>query len=329
VHNLPPGPKLPAVAQLVAMSADPYGFFERCQARYGDVFTVRLPGQPPTVIVSDPEAVRSLVTGGYDDVSRFAEAIRFLLGDHSVIFLQDTAHRETRRLMVPPFHGERMRAYGNDMARITDDVLAPLRDGERRSFHQDMQVVTLRTILRCVFGITEERRLVELGRLIVEHLESMMTPWFFGATLIFSGPRVRELLRAWGDPVRRGERSPSRLPLRAMADRVGAIDAMLFEEIARCRRLSEDERAARTDILSMLVGARFDDGSAMADDALRDHLMTLLIGGHETTATALAWVLDDAMKKPGTIARMRDEVAAVMKGGFDPGKVKELAFVAR
>ncbi len=327
MQKLPPGSRAPAVAQLVELSADPYGFYERRRARYGDVFTMRLPGQAPAVVVSEPEGVRALVTGGYGDFERFAEGIRFILGDHSVIFLQDEQHKETRKLMFPPFQGERMRAYGADMARIADEAIARFRDGERRLFHLDMQDVTLRVILRCVFGITEERRIGELGQHIVGYLEQMMTPWTWGATLILSGRRVRELIRSRGEAVRRGERGISRIPLQAVADRLGAIDAILFDEIARCRRLSDDARAARTDILSMLVGARFEDGSGLSDEALRDHLMTLVIGGHETTATSLSWALHAALGNPGTLERMRAEVADVMGSGFDPGRVRQLSYV--
>ena len=109
--TLPPGPRLPAALQLVRMSADPYGFLADCRAKYGDLFTLRLPGGRPQVFACDPETVRALTTGGYDDFLRDAEAIRFLLGDNAVIFQQDSEHKATRRLMMPPFHGERMRAY--------------------------------------------------------------------------------------------------------------------------------------------------------------------------------------------------------------------------
>ncbi len=309
---LPPGPRAPSLVQLVRMSMEPYRFFERCRKRFGDVFTVRLPGQPPTVIIAEPEAVRTLTTAGYSDVTRFADGIRFLLGDHAVIFQQDEPHKATRRLMLPPFLGERMRAYGADMARITDEVLArissPEGDGAPRRLHHDMQSITMRVILRCVFGISEEARLTELARLLTGHLESMMTPWSYGATLIVGGARVRDFLRI-GSP------------------RARAIDRMLFEEVARCRALDDTARAGRSDILAMLVAARFDDGSAMADDVLRDHLMTLLIGGHETTATALSWAVDASLRNPGTWEKMRAEVAGVMGDGFDPTRVKELSYV--
>jgi cytochrome P450 len=327
MDKLPPGPSAPAVAQLVRMSADPYGFFERCRARYGEVFTIRLPGHPPTVMVSEPESLKNLISSGYADLDRHAEALRFILGDHAVLFLQDEAHKETRKLMAPPFQGERMRTYGADMARVVDESMARYRDGERRLFHQDMQDITLRVILRTVFGLTEERRIGELGEHITRYLQELLKPWFYGATLILSPRRVRELLRSRGEAVRRGERAPSRLPLQSTADRLGAADAILFDEISRCRRLSDGERARRPDILAMLVGARLEDGSALSDEALRDHLWTLLIGGHETTATALAWVLHDALGNPGTLERMRAEVADVMGAGFDPGRVRQLAYV--
>ncbi|HZS39858.1 MAG TPA: cytochrome P450 [Polyangia bacterium] len=326
-HALPPGPRLPSILQLVEISRDPFGFLERCRDRYGDLFTVRQPGQPPTVVVCDPDGVRQLVSGGYDDFTRSADGIRFLLGDHAVIFQQDAQHRETRRLMVPPFHGERMRAYGADMARVTDGVIAGFRDGERRGLHKDMQDVTLGVILRSVFGLTDDARLGALGRLFIEYLDELLTPWFYGATLVLSGARVREFLRARGDRVRRGRASISHWPLQRVADRLGAIDGMLFDEIARCRALGGEERAGRSDILAMLVAARFDDGSAMSDDVLRDHLMTLLVGGHETTATALSWAVACALENPGTLEKMRAEVDAVMGAGFDPTRVKQLDYV--
>jgi cytochrome P450 len=122
-------------------------------------------------------------------------------------------------------------------------------------------------------------------------------------------------------------RTVSRWPLQNVADRVGAIDAILFSEIARCRALPPEALAARHDILALLVAARYDDGAAMDDDELRDHLMTLLVGGHETTATSLSWALACALQHPGTIERMRDEVDRVFADGFDPSKVKQLAYV--
>jgi len=326
--TLPPGPRLPSALQLVRMSTDPYGFLVDCHKRYGDLFTLRQPGARPQVFVCDPEAVRALTTGGYDDFLRDADAIRFMLGDHAVIFQQDAPHRETRRLMMPPFHGERMRAYGHDMAAIADDVIGAWRDGETRVLHKELQEVTLRVILRTIFGLTEGPRMAEFGRCVVGYLDAVMTPWFYGASLLLSGPRVRDFLRRRGAHVQAdGPHELSRLPVQKVADLIGAIEAILADEIARCRALPAEERARRQDILALLVDARYDDGRPLDDDELRDQLMILLVGGHETSATSLSWALAAALQHPGTIERMRQEVDRVFADGFDATKIKQLAYV--
>jgi cytochrome P450 len=323
--ELPPGPRLPSLATLVRMSMDPYGFLEECRDRYGDVFTLRQPGIGAGVFVCDPAAVKTLCTGGYEDFTRAAETIRFLLGDHAVIFQQDAEHKETRRLMMPPFFGERMRAYGGDMLRFTDALIDGFSDGERLSLHKRFQDLTLKVILSSVFGMTDGPRMQQLAALVVSYLDAIMTPWFYGATLVLSGARVRDFLRSHGKD-RRGL-VPYIRPLQAIADRVAGIDEILFAEIARCRALSDAERAARPDILAMLVAARYEDGTGLGDEALRDHLMTLLIGGHETTATSLSWAVACALEHPGTIEKMRAEVERVFADGFDASKVKLLNYV--
>jgi cytochrome P450 len=323
--QLPPGPRLPSLATLVRMSMDPYGFLAACQRRYGDIFTLHQPGVGAGVFVCEPAAVKTLCTGGYDDFGRAAETIRFLLGDHAVIFQQDGEHKATRKLMAPPFFGERMRAYGGDMARFTDAMIDSFVEGERLLLHKRFQDLTLAVILRSVFGLAEGPRFAELAELIVAYLDAIMTPWFYGATLVLSGARVRDFLRSHGKD-RRGLTAHIR-PLQAIADRVARIDEILFDEIARCRALSDAERAARPDILAMLVAARYEDGSALSDEALRDHLMTLLIGGHETTATSLSWAVACALEHPGTVDKMRAEVERVMGATFDPTKVKQLDYI--
>src|SRR5262249_44503625 len=161
----------------------------------------------------EPAAIRTLVTSSYEEIIRDGSQLRFLLGDHAVIFQQDTVHKETRRLMMPPFHGERMRTYGVEMARLADEMAARCAAGMPRAIHRDFQDVTLRVILRCVFGIVEEAKMAELARLFVEYVDAMMTPWSYGVGLVLSGGRLRDLLRSRGGAVRRGERAPSDLPL--------------------------------------------------------------------------------------------------------------------
>jgi cytochrome P450 len=182
-------------------------------------------------------------------------------------------------------------------------------------------------MVRCVFGDAEVARLADLERHFVAYVDGMLTPVLYSASLLLSGARMRALLRKVGGGVRRGERAPSDLPLLRIADCLGAIDRILFAEIARCRALPEAQLAKRTDLLAMLMLAKYDDGTALSDETLRDNLMILLIGGHETTATTLSWTVDCALRHPGTLARIRDEVGTVMGDAFDPTKVKQLTYL--
>jgi cytochrome P450 len=322
-----PGSKAPSILQLARMSQDPHGYLREQHRLYGDVFTVRLPGQHVVTVVANPDGVRALTTGGYDEIARNAEGIRFIMGDQAIIFQQDAQHKETRKLMTPPFLGERMRAYGIEMQGLADAVLSRFADGDHRVLHKDMQEITLSVILRCIFGITDEQRMQQLREDIVGYLDGVLTPWFYAATLILSGARVRDFLRRRGRRMLTPGRTPSRWPVQSVADRLGAIDAVLFDEIARRRRLSAEELGQRQDILSMLVAARYDDGTGFSDEELRDQLMILLIGGHETTATTLCWALYCALTHPGTIEKMRAEVQSVMGDGFDAGKIKQLNYI--
>jgi cytochrome P450 len=325
-RSLPPGPRGPSVTQMARLARDPFGVLRQWQARFGDVYTIRLPGFGTQVVVAEPECVKALVTAGYEGLSRNAEPVRFLLGDHSILFQNGAQHKETRKLMTPPFHGERMRAHGDEMARVTDQVIARWRDGERRALFYDMQDISIEVALRTVFGIADAARLRELSELVIEFLNAMMTPWYYAASLLLGGSRLRELLRGRGAAAR-GLADVSRWPIQGVADRLGAIDAILFDEIARCRRLSTDELARRTDVLALLVASRFEDGSAMSDEVLRDQLMTLLAAGPETTAVELSWTIGNVLRHPTAVEDMRAEVDAVFAGGFDAAKVRQLTYV--
>src|SRR5262249_2693406 len=155
---MPPGPGTSALLTIARMSMRPYGFLEECQRRYGDAFTLVQPGVGAGVFVCEPQAVKALCTGGYDHFSPATQAHRLLLGDHAIIFQQDAEHKETRRLMMPPFFGERMRAYGADMLRLTDAMIESFSDGEQLSLLERFQDVALKVILTSVFGMSDGPR---------------------------------------------------------------------------------------------------------------------------------------------------------------------------
>jgi cytochrome P450 len=267
----------------------PLPTLEECQARYGDMFTIRLPHEGTWVFVSDPEAVKQVFTGDPNLLHAGAANIVLLpvLGEHSVLLLDEPEHMAQRKLMLPPFHGRRMQAYEEVMARAAAEEIdrwptdAPVRMRSR------MQAVTLEVILRTVFGVDEGERLRRLRDELRDTLNLLASPRR-AIFMVMLGP---ERLRRF-PPFRR---------------RLERIDRLLFEVI-RSRRDAPD-LAERDDILSLLLQATHEDGSQMSDRELRDELMTLLVAGHETTATALSWAIELLARHPAELERLEADVA--------------------
>jgi len=324
---LPNGPMAPAIVQSARMLMDPHGWMEQCHRRYGDVFTVRISGRPPVVMVSEPEAVRWILTQGYGEMTRYAEEARYMLGDHSILLQQDEVHECARKVVATPFHGDAMRAYAADIARTTDEQIAGWRNGEQRQLHAELEDISLRVILRCVFGISEEQRLTTLRDLILEYLHVMMSPTVFAATLLLTGHRVRAMVRKRMQGGRRPRWLPSG-PWSRAARCLAAIEDILATEVRACRSSSHLGLPPRHDILSWLANGHFGDHGETSDEIVRDHLLTLLLAGYETTATALAWAVHCMIGHPSTWERAREEVRAVMPNGFDPRRVKELSYIS-
>ena len=284
-----PGPREPPVVQTLCWLLRPISFLESCRRRYGDTFGVTFLGfRTPLVMLSDLEAIRALYSNREHGLPPGRTlALLPILGPGSLLLLEGSEHLARRRLMLPPFHGERMRAY----EAVVRDVVArdvetwPL--GEPFAIHPRMQQVTLEVILRAVFGVTDAERRAHLadrvGRLLADSASA--------------GLQFAVLLS------RRFTRSPD--PLTRLQQLRREIDALLDVEIA------ERRADPREDILSMLVAARFEGGEPMDDAEIRDQLMTLLLAGHETTATGLAWTFDLLVRHPAVLERL---VAAVDGG---------------
>ncbi|MGH2965665.1 MAG: cytochrome P450 [Solirubrobacterales bacterium] len=285
--GLPPGPRLPAAVQTARLIARPVGFFEDCRRRYGETFTARVLRAGTMVFVSDPASLKRLFAADRQNTIAPGRNVVLapILGGRSLLLLEGEEHLRRRKLMLPPFHGERMRAYERVMTDATEREVAAWPLGERFRLHASMQAITLEVILRAVFGIEDDRRRTELRQNLVGILSITRSPLAIGLTI--------ESLR----------RLPSH---RRMARMLADTDRLLFAEIAE--RRADPDLASREDILSLLVAARFEDGSRGEDRELRDQLMTLLMAGHETTATALAWAFDLLFRAPGKLRRLREEV---------------------
>ena len=283
--SLPAGPTAPTPWILLRWMRDPTAVLEECRARYGETFTLRLGAMPPLVILSNPEHVREVFASAGDDMhaGKIAEALRPFLGDRSIIVLDGAPHKTMRRLVMPPFHGERMHAYGREMVELTHAAIDRWPVGRVFPIHESLQGITLDVILRTVFGMDDHAERVRLGAQLTRltHLASW-PPMLL--------PQVQRDLGPWS-------------PWGRFVRESRVADAALIAEITRRRRDGAD---GRTDILSMFLGVRDEDGRGLDDHDLRDQLVTLLVAGHETTATALAWTLRWVLALPAVRDRHRD-----------------------
>jgi cytochrome P450 len=277
---LPPRVRLPALLQGAAFATDPVAFLERSRDRYGDVFEVHLPGIGKFVYVADPALVKQVFAADRD-IGLAGEARRPffepLLGTQSLLTTDGEQWERQRKLISPPFHGELIEGYREQMHDIAVAEVERWPTGRTMPMRPRMQAITLEVILRLVFGIEDAERLERLRYLLPRLADQ-------GAWLFW----VPENYRAsWFPPLRK---------LFAMRDE---IDELLFDEIAR--RRADPEVGERGDILSLLVAAGDAD-----DQELRDELMTLLAAGHETTATSLAWAFERLARHPEVVARVRE-----------------------
>jgi cytochrome P450 len=286
--SLPPGPRYPAALQMAGFWTRPLAFLEQCRRRYGPRFTVRLPFTPPFVMLTSPEEIKQVFTAPADVLhpGSGARVLEPVVGRNSVILLDEHAHMEQRRLMLPAFHGERIERLESLVEEVTDRTLASWPNDRPLQLHDQFQRLTLEIILRAVFGLDP-------------------------------GPRMDTLRDRLAEMLSFGEKPISLLPpapdgrLARLAERVGPFaefvrqqreaDELIFALIDERRGQAED----RDDVLAMLLDARHEDGQPMSDQELRDELMTLLVAGHETTASTLAWCFDRLSRDPEVVDRLR------------------------
>jgi cytochrome P450 len=266
----------------------PTRFLDACHARCGDYFTLRPAPDRELVVTADPEAVKLVFTGDPNLLYAGEGNVTLapLLGPGSVLLLDGEEHLRHRRLLLPPFHGERMRAYGAMMEEVAVRRVAEWPSGREFAALPSMQALTLEVIMRAVFGFDDAGRRERIGGPLRRLLDA-----------VASRPRVLALVLTAG---RNGPLSPWRrfAVLRERADE------LLYGEIAARRRDAHEDGEGGDDIFSLLLAARDPDGRPLTDSELRDELMTLLLAGHETTATALAWTFERLIRSPHVLDRL-------------------------
>lgn len=294
--NRPPSVQQPSWQQLVQWVIDPLAFLDACAQRYGDCFSVNfsIANCRRFTFLSDPRAIEQIfsLTATQAEVGRANQILRPTLGDHSVLLLDGDRHQRQRQLLMPPFHGERMRAYGDAIRQITHQVTAQWQTGQPIVARSFMQEISLQVIMQTVFGLDHGDRYTQLKQSLQAFLEVTATRVGFVVALF---PFLQRDYGAWSPGARFNRLKQG-------------IDELLYAEIRSRRQTDEGDR---TDILHLLMQARDEAGQPMTDEELRDELMTLLLAGHETTATALSWALYWVHQLPEVKAQLLAELASL------------------
>jgi cytochrome P450 len=284
--QLPPGPKVPATLQMMASWSRPAVSLERARARYGKHFSIQLLGQPPFVILSDPQDIKELFQAP-PDVLHPGEGARILepiVGPNSVILLDEAPHLRQRKLLLPAFHGESMQSLAGLMNELTEQEVASWPRDEVITLHPRLQRLTLEIVLRAVFGLAQGAQLDRLRELLTQILEFSESP----LSLL---PFAQRALAGRG-PVGRLER-------------LNEVTDKLIGELIEQRR---NEGEGAPDVLTLLLSARDEDGSPMSNAEIRDELVTALVAGHETTASQLSWGFELLSRQPRVVARLAQEL---------------------
>jgi cytochrome P450 family 135 len=298
--TLPPGPRMPRALQAIGWARRPYPFMKHCQERYGEVFTLRILHSGTWVFLCDPEDVKRVFTApaGSLGVALANPLLLPVLGPRSVMLLEEPGHMTRRRLMLPPFHGKRMGADAEMMAEVTRSEVRRWPAGKPFELWPHMQAITQEVIMRSVFGPDENGRLGALRERLHRLTEALNNPGRLN-TAAALGPRW--LSRSNG-----------------FREAMAPVEEALLEEVDRRRRAGQN---GRQDIVSMLIEARYEEGSPLGEHELRDELMTLLTDG--PTSSSLAWVFERLLRHPKKLERLQEEVRTGEDDTYMDAVVKE------
>lgn len=294
MSKLPPGPQIPGLLQTLSLLADPIGTFDRAIATYGETFTLRVLGlgSPPVVFFSNPDSIQAIFTtlAPAFDLGKVTHVFQPLVGDQSLIMQQGDRHRHQRQMLMPALHGDLLQGYGDAIVARTEDWLATQKPNEPIAIRREMSELSLDVILRVVFGLEPGPRYGELRRRLAQLLEAITSSAY---SLQFFLPPLQQNLGPWS-------------PWGGFVQLRSQIDTLIYGEIA-------DRRTNPTgqDVLTLLLSAQDEAGQGLADDEIRDQLMTLLLLGHETTASALTWAFYWLLESPESLARLQSELAAL------------------
>ena len=307
--TLPDGPRLPALVQTLSVITQPISFLERCASRYGDTFTLRVLGidSPPVIFISRPETIQAVFTYQCDDfeLGKVTHVFRPLVGERSLIMQEQYQHQRQRQLLMPALHREQLERHGNLICRLTALQIANWQVTDVIDPRSQLSEISLQVILQVVFGLNGGERYDRLRQLLTQLLEAITSPLY---SIQFFWPLLQQNLGDWS-------------PWGSFLQQRQQIDTLIYAEITE--RRSQD-LSERSDVLSVLMAACDEQGNPMSDLELRDQLMTLLLLGHETTASALTWAFYWLHQNPDSLKRLRQE----LKDISDPAALSQLPYLS-
>ncbi|MEG4966509.1 cytochrome P450 [Microcoleus sp. B6-A1] len=304
------GPKDARFVQTVRGILNPLYYLDSNSQRYGDLFTSEFSNFPPQVIVSNPQAIQEIFTSDSKlfESSTGNQITLPLVGSNSLLLLDGDRHLLQRKLLMPPFHGERMKAYGQIIRDTTEKVINNWTPGNSVIAQSTMQEISLEVILHTIFGLSEGERYQQIQQLMINMFSLFSNP--LSATFLFIKSLQKDLgaWSPWGGFLRQRQR----------------LDELLYQEIRERKTQSEP---LGEDILSLLISARDEAGQPMSDVELRDELMTILFAGHETTATALAWALYWIHYIPEVREKLLQELNSIDVENCEPTEISKLPYL--
>lgn len=302
----PDGPKAPQWWQKIQWITNPLDYMDAAGQRYGDIFNARVIGNHSCLLfVSHPQALQQIFT---NDTKQFTappnRLLQPIVGDHSIFVLEGDRHRRERKLLMPPFHGERIRTYGTLICELTEKVMQQLRPGQTFIARSLVQKISLELILNAVFGIHDPKRFAQLNALFSTLMDQFKSPFTSG--LLFF-PALQKGWTSWGSLCRLQKQ----------------ITQLIYAEI---RERRQQKNSSGSDILTLLLSAQDEEGKPMTDEELHDELFTLLLAGHETTATAIAWALYWVYRSPEVQNKLLQELESLGQEA-DPLDIARLPYL--
>lgn len=309
-HNmkLPDGPQIPTILQLIKWIGTPFKYLEDCSKRYGDIFTLRLLGFPPLVVIGNPQGIEDIFSADAEafDAGRTNEYFRPYFGENCLLLIDGERHKRKRKLIMPPFHGEKVKSYAESICQIAERITSQWQVNKPFLAMDAMKDMALETILQILFGLNEGDRYQEIKSLLIQGLDTIFS-WQSGLFYF------KFLQKDWG------EWSPWGKYLRYYQK----IHALLQDEI-ESRRANPQQQG--NDFLSLMLSMSDEDGQPMTDEELRDEIIALLIAGHESTTVALSWAIYWVNKLPEVKERLVQEIDSLGKNP-DPIAISRLPYL--